>query len=304
VLADRAGVSVSVARQYRQRLGLPEVPNSRPEPAARPPRQRRKIVETETPPPEPGSEPDLTAATATERPAPERKQTPRKIKTRAVKPAKPAKLTTEQKLAPYMHLFGTLSASEIGARAGVPPWAVVEFRKGTEGVGGSAAGSEPTDDPEVPSIDEQAVEAPRALTHAEPGRGKRGPPSPIEPYRDLLGKVPDGQVAALAGVTQSGVVKYRQRHGIAAAQANAGSSRRSTPEPGIPVRPPTIESSGATKRSADSNGVIYGWRLKIAIGAEEVVRYVLAPDAASACRRGSTLGEVVSIERDSESLRT
>jgi hypothetical protein len=50
-------------------------------------------------------------------------------------------------------------------------------------------------------------------------RGKRGPDkaprkSKIGPYRDMVGKVRDQQIAARAGVTVEAVRMYRRRHGI------------------------------------------------------------------------------------------
>jgi hypothetical protein len=268
-LAQRASVSVSVARQYRQRLGLPEVTPPRREPRqSRPPKKARPSAPTPEPGDGPPPEPRARRVRIQRKPP----------KVKAPPPPPPPKPTVEEKLAPYAHLFGTLSASEIGRRANVPPWAVVEFRK-------KLTGAEIGEESTVP----EAESTPKDLRPAEPAprpKGKRGPRSPIEPYRHLLGKVPDGQVAALAGVTQSGVVKYRQRHGIAAASGSASEAPA-----------PTARTPASTPAE-----VLWGWRLTLRVRESEIERFVLAPSAEAACERGSSYGEVVGIARVAEAI--
>ncbi len=61
-------------------------------------------------------------------------------------------------------------------------------------------------------------------------QGERRRRSKLDPYVHLLGKLPDREVAAMAGMTPDGVRMYRQRHNIPAARshrraANPGTSR-------------------------------------------------------------------------------
>lgn len=67
----------------------------------------------------------------------------------------------------------------------------------------------------------------------------RGRPSALDPFTDLLGKVPDAEVARRAGVTAENVRTYRQRRSIAATWQDGT-------EPGARAARPTDGGDGAT----------------------------------------------------------
>lgn len=50
--------------------------------------------------------------------------------------------------------------------------------------------------------------------------------SKLEPYRHLVGKLSDREVASMAGITADGVRMYRQRHDIPPAQTRRNQRRR------------------------------------------------------------------------------
>jgi hypothetical protein len=81
---------------------------------------------------------------------------------------------------------------------------------------------------------------------------KRGPESPIAKFADLLGVLPDHEVAARAGVTAAGVLKYRHRHGIKAAPRRGLAERAAAAAPaaqGASVAAPTPVRGGKRGRS-------------------------------------------------------
>jgi hypothetical protein len=83
---------------------------------------------------------------------------------------------------------------------------------------------------------------------ARPGRppkvpggvpARRGPRGKLEPFADLIGTVPDAEVAALAGVSRPSVATWRHRRGIAPAARVGAAVRRAraaAPAPGAPKR--------------------------------------------------------------------
>ena len=50
--------------------------------------------------------------------------------------------------------------------------------------------------------------------------------SKLDPYRHLIGKLSDREVASMAGITADGVRMYRQRHEIPAAQTRRAPKKR------------------------------------------------------------------------------
>lgn len=153
---------------------------------------------------------------------------------------------------------------------------------------------------------------------------RRGPDSPVERFRDRLGHLPDAEIAKLAGVTRSGVQKYRQRHGIPA-PTDHGVKRRGRPtaieedllgqlsDAEIARRAGRSRSAvqklrtrrgiaphgedAAPEPATGESGQTWGWRLRIATPAGVVVRVTVAPDAGAACAAGLALGDVIAAER-------
>ena len=77
----------------------------------------------------------------------------------------------------------------------------------------------------------EVVRAPavRSATPAAPRKRK----SKLDPYQDLLGKVPDAEVAAMAGVSSENVRAYRKRHSIDAEWRKPG-AKAATPKAATP----------------------------------------------------------------------
>lgn len=156
---------------------------------------------------------------------------------------------------------------------------------------------------------------------------RRGPESPVEAFRDQLGHVPDAEIARLAGVTRSGVQKYRQRHGIPA-PTETGVKRRGRPT-AIPEHllgqlsdAEIARQSGRTRsavqklrtrrgiaphgddvsqenpvRPEPARGDRWVWRLRIATSEGEITRFTEASDIAAACAAGAVLGAILAVHR-------
>lgn len=165
-------------------------------------------------------------------------------------------------LLPYRSLLGRLRDASIASQAAVPVEHVRAYRQ-AEGIAphaddvapggpepmavtppGPAAGpvtipgpaATPAHAPE-PEPDERGGEA-LDTSDQEPGATpstRRPRHSRIDPYAHLLGKVPDTEVARLAGVSSPAVTGYRLRRGIPA------SGRRSLAQPELatPTRSPS-----------------------------------------------------------------
>lgn len=116
--------------------------------------------------------------------------------------------STTQRLEVVAQLLGTLPDLEVARKVGVSASAVGRFRR-ARGI--------PAYDGYKFGVREVAPDAPRRRSR-------------LEPYRQLLGKVPDQEVATLAGVTPEGVRIYRKRKGIPMeARAELSEPRRASP---------------------------------------------------------------------------
>lgn len=94
--------------------------------------------------------------------------------------------------------------------------------EGTASGGGKPAASTPQGAPAAPA---SASAAP--AKRRKPRRRK----SKLDPFVDLLGKVPDAEVAELAGVTSENVRAFRRRHSIDAGWRSAGPAPVPAAEP-------------------------------------------------------------------------
>ena len=58
-------------------------------------------------------------------------------------------------------------------------------------------------------------------------RGKRGPPGRLSEFADLIGTVPDSEIAVMAGVSRPSVATWRHRRGIPPAKVVVVAARKS-----------------------------------------------------------------------------
>jgi len=103
-------------------------------------------------------------------------------------------------LADFVADLGKLPDDVIAARAGLSRGIVGKFRR----------------DRGIPAYDGykfQEGHAPLPGAGA-PKRGKRGPPGRLQEFADLIGTVPDSEIAVMAGVSRPSVATWRHRRGI------------------------------------------------------------------------------------------
>lgn len=119
--------------------------------------------------------------------------------------------TPDSVLAPFNHRLGKEPDHLIAAEAGVSRALIIAYRKRLGipayegykfGQSGNPVSTRKTPEPEEPK--------------EKPAGTFRGRRSALDPYADLLGKVPDGEIARMAGVTPENVRTYRARRGISA----------------------------------------------------------------------------------------
>lgn len=120
--------------------------------------------------------------------------------------------TSDSVLAPFTSRLGKEPDHIIAAEAGVSRALIIAFRKrlGIPAYEGYKFGQSGN----PVSTKKPVEEAPVADKESKSFRGRR---SLLDPYADMLGKVPDGEIARLAGVTAENVRTYRSRRGIEAA---------------------------------------------------------------------------------------
>lgn len=160
----------------------------------------------------------------------------------------PTKRRRKSKIDPYADLLGQSPDSEIAKLAGVTTEAVRMYRR-RRGV--------------APARRRTAKTAAK-----KPGRRR----SRLDPYFDLLGKIPDAEVAEKAGVTAENVRAYRSRHGIKAEyRVRRGRKRKDAPAPApapaptaaaAPVAPPAPAPAVAAIPSSD-DGPLLAWEVMV-----------------------------------------
>ncbi len=132
-----------------------------------------------------------------------------------------------KRLEPYRDLMGKRPDGEIARLAGLDRRYVVVFRH-HEGIGPYRRGS-----------------AEKSEATATATEGKRFRKSKLDAFRHLMGEVPDGQVAELAGCSREAVMRYRSRHGIApASRARKATEATLAIDPTVPVGGATPAKTG------------------------------------------------------------
>lgn len=169
------------------------------------------------------------------------------------------------------HRLGKEADGVIAAELGIARKTVVEFRK-RHGISAyipprpretpSAAPAVAEATPAAPAVAEAppvaVTEAPASRPAAAPRRRAAkmpevpivGRPSKVDPYRDLVGVLPDREVAERAGVTAENVRMYRIRRGIVAQWREA--SAAASPAARAPVAAPAAAPVAAAPQPAEA----------------------------------------------------
>lgn len=224
----------------------------------------------------------------------------------------------------------TLSLRELSERFGVTPGAISAALKRT--------GTTRSPAPPGPRAARKARKAASGELPPEPGSGRTGPPPPrpgskdhlLVPHWDLLGTVPDADVAREAGVSVRTVASYRARHDIPGYSGPRRASKGSRKRPSkidayshlvgkVPDRVvaqearvstnavrnyrykhgiPAVPRERSTERpDALESGQTQAWRVVLEVDGEERVRVVLAEDLEGAVARCRPVaGRVVKLE--------
>jgi hypothetical protein len=226
----------------------------------------------------------------------------------ATENSKPRGRPRGSKIDPFRSDVGVLTDAEVAKKAGVSVSAVKLYRDRHSIPPALPQGATRRARDRKAASPSGGAASPRAERAAAP-EAKRGPgrKSRVTPLHDLGGSIPDGDVEMQAGVTTNAVQMYRKKHGIAPASGVARGARRGRP----PKAASTATTSAAPARRgpgrppkavASRAGGQFGWRIRIADGKGESVRIAVAPNAAAACAAGSTLGDVIGLERLAEAM--
>lgn len=117
--------------------------------------------------------------------------------------------TGRSKLDAHRDIIGVLSDAEVAGRAGVTPEAVRVYRQRH-------------DIPSKRSVAASAPSAARASAVEDDKKVAQRRSSKLDHYMDLVGTLPDREVATMAGVTPENVRAFRRRHDIPARWRDEG----------------------------------------------------------------------------------
>lgn len=115
----------------------------------------------------------------------------------------------KSKIKPFHDQVGNMLDADVAAMAGVTPQAVLNYRRkhNIPLAGSSKAAPKAA---KQPAAKKPAAKKSTATGAKVPGRRR----SKLDPYLDLLGNVPDGEIAEKAGVSTQNVRAFRRRHKI------------------------------------------------------------------------------------------
>lgn len=141
--------------------------------------------------------------------------------------------------------------------------------------------------------------APTKQSRESSDEGRRGPKERVlDENRQMLGQLPDADVAERTGVSVRTIAAYRKKHGI---PGYSGPRRRAGAEPVEVVSTVPVPKIAATR------GASGAWRIEIRVRSENIVRYAFAVNLVDAARTAasgasSLGGEVVGIAWLGEAL--
>lgn len=208
----------------------------------------------------------------------------------------------EDAIAPYRADLGKVADSAIATKAGVSRSVVVNYRKklGIPAYEGYKFGAR-EDKVASPVAPKGAkTSAPADVTpRRKPGRPPkpkataaaavatdskvfRGRKSKLDAFADMLGKVPDSEIARMADVTQENVRTYRMRRGIEAPRA-PGAEAVTKPAPAVAeVTETAPKAAPAPKASTPSAGLVFSVQIETEKGVRTYA--VVAKDIAEAAK--------------------
>ena len=184
---------------------------------------------------------------------------------------------------PLLEQLGSIPDAEVARKAGVSVRTVASYRSRNKIPGYKGRGT--------------------------PGK-KRRRKSKIDPYTDLLGKVPDRVIAEKAGVTLNAVRNYRANRGIISSRQRNKEMRESglteadmqaMEAQDTPTATSTVTTFESTHTPSTNDlppppvsGGLFAWNVAFEGGREGVVT---AHDASDAASKGSSFGVVIGVSR-------
>jgi hypothetical protein len=190
------------------------------------------------------------------------------------------------KLDSFRSVIGKIPDKEVAARAGMSVEGVRLYRKRNDIALEPGArlkrGRKPKSATAGAAAPKQARQR-RVSTRGAAQEGPRRRISKLDPYREMLGNVPDREVADKAGVTAENVRAYRRRHNIAATWREEGESSAPQPKRGR-GRPPGAAPRHATRPGRVGGGQ-QGYSIHVVVGTATHEYMIIATDISSAAEQ-------------------
>lgn len=190
--------------------------------------------------------------------------------------------TPESVLAPYVDRLGKEPDHIIAREAGVSRALIIGYRKrlGIPAYEGYKFGQSGN-----PVSTRKPAAAPSGEKRPSSFRGRR---SALDPYADLLGKVPDGEIARMAGVTPENVRTYRSRRNIPAAwqkgDAAPAEAAAAAPAAATKAAAPAAPAEDAAVIAAPAGGLRTAYLVNVDKAGGQLGYAIVATDFADAAR--------------------
>lgn len=186
------------------------------------------------------------------------------------------------KLDPFRSVIGSIPDRDVAAKAGMSVEAVRLYRKKNQIELQPGARLKRGRKPKsaTPGLAPNAASQRSATARIAMRPGPRRRISKLDPYLDMLGKVPDGQIAAEAGTTPENVRAYRVRHNIPATWRQEGEESAPAPKRGRGRPPGPARRESARPRNNPSGQ--QGYSVHVLVGTATHEYMVIAADISSA----------------------
>ncbi len=175
----------------------------------------------------------------------------------------------DSKIEPFREMLGDVPDSEVAKKAGVSVRTIASFRSRNQIAGYKG--------------------------RSAPKKQRKRRKSKIDPFAELVGKVPDRVVAEKAGVTLNAVRNYRASRGIPSSRQRAKEMREAAAAQTAQAGQPVPAATDAQRSAAVGSGG-YAWKVRFAAGIEGVVTASNAVDAARAAMSSGN-GDVTGLDR-------
>lgn len=183
-------------------------------------------------------------------------------------------------LTPFLSLLGQVPDQEIADKAGISRAVTISYRKKLGIAAYEGHRHRKAEEPAPPPSPKGRKPREEVVVPVEDVPNFRGRRSALDAWLDILGKVPDAEVAQKASVTPENVRTYRNRRGIPAVWRNNVEEAHPPAPVAAPVAAPVPVAAPAPAEPVTAPS--QAWLVEVEQGTQQITGVVIASSLAAA----------------------